>query len=399
MELRDAIEKAYQILDEERLFPTIKYALRAKQQEGWVGAFVGMGEGYELQFVRSHRPRQIVEDPRRWVFHSTNYNLLSALFSQLPATARPAFLSAMVQRISIPPACARAAAPPAEPSWNGLVSELPLVAEFLVRNAAKNLFFAALGEAQGFPGHVLLIRHLEDMIALNFTLFTDAEYERLSRSVVNLGFTVRKRLVQYDDPQTRQSVHVNWQDFDMDWRACKEIVDAELGIKEQCRKARYLDLKGSLEGFNLEINQDKEAVQSYLERFGFSNTLRASLDEADRLYHEGATPFELKSCMGHLRSFMENLHAEALSRIQPKGAPPPPSGWGPGLTHLRQTGVISKTEVGFAASLYTLISDQAVHPLIAEKEYARLARNIVVEYGLLFLRRIEKVGIPQADPR
>jgi hypothetical protein len=31
-------------------------------------------------------------------------------------------------------------------------------------------------------------------------------------------------------------------------------------------------------------------------------------------------------------------------------------------------------------------------PLIVEKEYARLARNVVVEYALLFLRKLEKLG-------
>jgi hypothetical protein len=31
-----------------------------------------------------------------------------------------------------------------------------------------------------------------------------------------------------------------------------------------------------------------------------------------------------------------------------------------------------------------VLSDEAVHPLIAEREYARLAGNIVIEYALLF---------------
>jgi hypothetical protein len=38
------------------------------------------------------------------------------------------------------------------------------------------------------------------------------------------------------------------------------------------------------------------------------------------------------------------------------------------------------------------LSDEGVHPITAEKEYARLARNVVIEYALLFLRRLEKRG-------
>jgi hypothetical protein len=34
-----------------------------------------------------------------------------------------------------------------------------------------------------------------------------------------------------------------------------------------------------------------------------------------------------------------------------------------------------------------------IHPLIAPQEYARLFRNIVIEYGLLFLTSLEKKGV------
>ena len=33
-----------------------------------------------------------------------------------------------------------------------------------------------------------------------------------------------------------------------------------------------------------------------------------------------------------------------------------------------------------------------IHPLIAEREYARLMRNIAIEYGLLFLSNLNKAG-------
>jgi hypothetical protein len=39
------------------------------------------------------------------------------------------------------------------------------------------------------------------------------------------------------------------------------------------------------------------------------------------------------------------------------------------------------------------LSDEGVHPLIAEKEFARLLRNVVIEYGLMFLTMLEKKGI------
>jgi len=65
---------------------------------------------------------------------------------------------------------------------------------------------------------------------------------------------------------------------------------------------------------------------------------------------------------------------------------------------LRKSRVLSKTEEQLAASLYTLISDAAIHPLIAEREYARLSRNMVIEYALLFLRKLDKLGLGIRNP-
>ncbi len=173
-----------------------------------------------------------------------------------------------------------------------------------------------------------------------------------------------------------------------------ELTAAADGIEKECRKARYLYLKASLlEGLNLEVNQDKESVDSYLRALGFSATLIECLNQADRLYREAGDAFSLKSSMAHLRSFLEKLHAEALPTVQPKVAAPIPEKWGDGLAYLRNADVLSKAEEGFVAGLYTLISDEAVHPLIAEREYARLARNVVIEYALLFLRKVEKSGL------
>jgi hypothetical protein len=39
------------------------------------------------------------------------------------------------------------------------------------------------------------------------------------------------------------------------------------------------------------------------------------------------------------------------------------------------------------------LSDEGVHPLIAEREFARLLRSMSIEYGLMFLTMFEKKGI------
>jgi hypothetical protein len=388
VQLHEAIAKANQILDEERSSPTVRYTVRLqKRTPGSLGDFVDalwmLKEPETLQSIRSQRPRAIEEDTKRWALESVNYNLLHALLSQLPPGSRRGFLGAVVGRLNIPPGCDKSKKN-IQPNWNGLVSEFPLVAEFSIRNGAKDIFLQCLGGLNPMPGHAVLLRHLEDMIALNFTVLTESDYDLLATAVTNLGYRAGKQLEASRDGRAVGGDST---------ALCMEIIGAAAGIREECRKARYLYLKGALlDGINVEVNQDKAAVQSCLKAQGFSDTLGECLDHADRLLYSGSTGFDFKSAMGHLRSFLEKLHSEELTRSQIPAAKPTDATWGDGLEQLERQGLLTKSEKGFARALFTLVSDEGVHPLIAEKEYARLARNVVVEYALLFLSKLQKLG-------
>ena len=193
-------------------------------------------------------------------------------------------------------------------------------------------------------------------------------------------------------------VHTSWtigEDKISVYGVARDTKGACNGVVELCRKARYFLLKGELlQDVNLEVNQDKKAVESFLQKLGFSQTLSQSLNEADKLQHSSSL-FDLKSSMGHLRSFLENLQTYASARVAKKAGGIVPKTWGEATSFLRQSAILTKPEEGLATGLYTFISDGAVHPLIAEREYARLSRNVVIEYGLLLLRKLEKFGLPQ----
>jgi hypothetical protein len=170
---------------------------------------------------------------------------------------------------------------------------------------------------------------------------------------------------------------------------CREIPEICDSISEECRKAQFFYLRGSLSaGMNLEVNQDKCTVSTLLEKLGFTPLLIQSLDEAERLYRENATPFDLKSSLGHLRSFLEQLHVQACTAVHSRFSGPPPAKWGEALRYLQENDVLTKVEELFASQFYTLMSDTGVHPLIAERECARLMRNISIEYGLLLLTKL-----------
>jgi hypothetical protein len=144
---------------------------------------------------------------------------------------------------------------------------------------------------------------------------------------------------------------------------------------------------------NLEVNVDKAKVEGYLKSLGFSGPLLEALNSAEQDFRSTATLFELKSSLGHLRSFMEGLHEQACQPIAAKAGTAAPKKWGKSTEMLRGNALLTVQEEQFATALYALISDEGVHPLFAEREYARLLRNMAIEYGLMFLTKLEKAGI------
>src|SRR5260370_8329324 len=159
-----------------------------------------------LPALRGQRPRQIIENPTLYRFKSTNYNVLCAVLSRLAENDRPAFLSGVAVRLFSAPGCV-GKPHVLFPGWNNLSSDLPLVAEFLVRNHGKAQLIRALFESERIPGHAPLLRQLEEMIALNYTVFTDSDYETLGLAMLNISARAAEREKEYRKGNT---VSVKW---------------------------------------------------------------------------------------------------------------------------------------------------------------------------------------------
>jgi hypothetical protein len=383
MNLQEANYKANQILDQERIEPTAGY------MPVFTGSIIdALGSFNSPLLERGNKhPRTIQEQPEKFQFKSTNFDLLCAILDQLAEQNRLAFLASLSSRISDVKSFRHKYVQLLKAGlWNQCTSELPLVAEFLVRRGGTQLFLRTLGEAAFSPGLTLLLIQLEEMIALNFTLFTDEEYAQLPVAIASIRKTVADTEKLPKPTSTRDSntkLHVS-----------REVLPLCESLMHECRKARYLYVKGSLlPGMNLEVNQDKSQVRSFLEKLGFTQLLVQSLDEAERMYRTAATPFELKSSMAHLRSFLEQLHLQACVLAHRKSGGSLPSKWGESLKYLRDQSILTVKEEQFAAQFYALMSDTSVHPLVAEREYARLMRNMSIEYGLLLLTKLDKLGL------
>lgn len=409
MDLKEAIEKARLILNEEETRPTVKYRYVSNtwpremiyeasnlKSQGYTPSMAG-----EMGLRRTRdmkRPRPVYENPNDWVFESTNYGLIMTLFSQLIAGNRPLFIKALLTLTveKYVPRLQPIKAP--FPAWNGHASALPLVSEFCIRNSSLSLLIEALDKVKlPTPSIAGMVRELEEMISVNFDVFSDAELEAMPKALAKAREIAEQQTwsskgraggTQVQNPHYRQG-------FSAEGTEIVEGIDAFL---QQCAQARFWYLKGALQqSRNPEIEGDKKTVEDFLTTLGFNDLMVKSLNAAERDFKDTATAFELKNAMGHLRSFLEQLHLQACALII-KPTEILPDKWGAATIFLRQRDVITLKEEEFITKLYTLVSDEGIHPLIAAREYARLFRNIVIEYGLLFLTALQKKNLTIKGP-
>jgi hypothetical protein len=403
MDLKEAVDKARLILDEEEKRPTLNYRYVAKswptvlifeetslRSQGYTLSMAGV---MALQRMRGKpRPREVIEDPNEWELQSTNYDLLMAIFGQLVPANRAMFLTGLIN-MTAPKYIPRDPVKRGFPKWDGVTSALPLLAEFCIRNGFLGVLIAALEKVSlPTPSIAGMVIQLEEAISLNFNVFSDAELEAMPIALKTVYDNAERQTwssrgraggPQETNPLYRQGFS----------REGTEIVAGLDAFLTQCEQARYWYLKGALQqSRNLEVEGDKAAVEDYLTMLGFSTLMVQSLNAAEQDFRSTATSFELKNCLGHLRSFLEELHVQACPPLaQPTDILP--ARWGPATVFLRQHDVLTLKEEAFITTLYTLVSDEAIHPLIADREYARLFRNMVIEYGLLFLTTLQKKNV------
>src|SRR5260370_6198935 len=126
MDLREALSDASQILDEERVAPTVIYHYAPyDNQAGDVGVGMAVMQGLasmagtvHISNLRNQRPREI--QTLAWYrFKSTNYNLLCALLSRLIENERLALTASIAARLLSAPGCARKTLV-FYPGWNNL---------------------------------------------------------------------------------------------------------------------------------------------------------------------------------------------------------------------------------------------------------------------------------------
>jgi hypothetical protein len=121
------------------------------------------------------------------------------------------------------------------------------------------------------------------------------------------------------------------------------------------RASTFLVSQGTLHRtLNLEVESDKARVEGFLTKLGFSSDTIKALNAAENDYRSTTNPFELKSCLGHIRSFLEHLHRQAAKSVAAAAGDTVVDRWGDATIYLRQQGYFTNQHEAFVTSLYTL---------------------------------------------
>jgi len=395
MNQKQALEAMVHILNEERRRPTTTY------QKANAHPLLQMLSPAELHSQRQQRPRNVRENPTDYEITGQNYALLLKLYAQVDAELKENLVSVALQLVGRGGECRkRSSAQHVYPTYYDMVSDLPLIAEFCIRTGNTERLFRELGNiAAPTKAIVLMLMQIEETLALNWNLFRPEELTQMSgwlapfrKTAFNFSVkTIRPRGVT---GETKPNPY---------YRAGREKEGAQVltiidDLLQEREHALYFYTKGTIERIGpLDVEGDKQKIVDYVTALGLPETLRGALDEAEKLFRLGASGFQLKSCLGHIRSFLEVLHCEAAKTVALQNQDTVIEKWGPATAYLQKAGVISKQHESFAASLYTLISDTSVHPLTADFEYARLLRIVVIEYAVMFLAAVQRRVAPSAE--
>jgi hypothetical protein len=315
-----------------------------------------------------------------------NYKLLTAVISQLSKEEQPKFIADLLTHVERGGGRAGRALKYNFPTLEGRASYLPLIGEFCLRLGYVEDLFAALAKVKvPTVATALLLMQLEETIALNFDVFTDSELQKIPEWLAPLRSMAE--LQTWSSKHQGGKVEAN-PHYRQGWQAeADEIVKSVDGITAECRQARYFYLKGALHQptVNLEVESDKAEVEDYLKKLGFGDDMIKALDAAERDYRADATGFELKNVMGQLRSVLEFIYRDASTAIAAQEGDAAPTNWNNSLMYLLKKKFITEPQDKLVRGLYAVLSDEGAHPILAKAEFARLARNMVIEMSLMFL--------------
>lgn len=162
---------------------------------------------------------------------------------------------------------------------------------------------------------------------------------------------------------------------------------------KQARVRRIKDEAQRVLANPAELTSDLKEVKRYAEAYGFPVVLGDLLEKVQVEFLKG-DGFDQAGMLKHLRTFFEQLHVEVAKKLhdaKPETIDQTPMTQCQNvIDHLCNKGVLPENAKAFARGLYGLLSSEGVHKLQSTREYVRLCRNMVAEYGLILFYELDR---------
>lgn len=228
MNLVAAQRNATKILDAERRAPTLRYLPAG-------GGIAALLPAMMTLVQPNQHPRLISESPGCLRLSSRNYEALKSFLDEIPRENRDAFLTFISRRFIDKNAFEVDGKDVLGAGQTSRTfSELPLVAEFLVRQNHGAKMIQSLAQTPLRPGLTRLLLHLEEMIALDYILFSDQDYDNLEEAIAEKAAAID---ALSRGPRIADTLESNFR-----FNICKEGPILCDSILQQCSKAKYLRL-------------------------------------------------------------------------------------------------------------------------------------------------------------
>jgi hypothetical protein len=175
----------------------------------------------------------------------------------------------------------------------------------------------------------------------------------------------------------------------------QSVVDAAVQLEKTLEAIEYSRFATSLREQDLTPEVEGPQLDRLLSGVGLPGEVANAMSEAEK-YLGGQGPFDPKLAADLVRSSMEQIHRALVAELEKRNGSrcAHPEKDGVRRAYMRAEGFISQPEEEFFSSIYTLVSREGTHKLIAEKETVLLMLEVVKGYLRLLLRRLHSWRTP-----
>ena len=143
-----------------------------------------------------------------------------------------------------------------------------------------------------------------------------------------------------------------------------------------------------------QLSDDLAHVKKYVSAYSFDTDLNELLNKVEDGLASGGDSFDQAALLKHLRTFFEQLHKQAGERLR-RDEPATIDGtdlnkFGQAIDYLERKRVLTEKMRELGRALYGVLSNEGVHAVKSEREYVRLCRNMVAEYGLILFYELDQ---------